>query len=255
MKYFLSSLLVLAAIQCLPAQSSRFPAKPDKYAGLVHDYTHTTLSSSDEDLLEDKLQQYGDTTSTQIAIVILPDIGGDDINLYTAELAQEWGMGQGDKDNGLLILLNMNPENRGISIQNGYGLEEYMTDITTKQIIDDIIIPHFKEGDYYGGLDAGTDAIMRVLAGTYQGKPNEESKKWWLPLIIIAFIAILIFFGRRGGGSSRGRGYRSWGGGYWIGGMGSGHYGGSGGSFGGGSGGFGGFGGGSFGGGGASGSW
>ncbi len=226
----------------------RFPAKPSP-PRLVNDYT-STLSQREQRELENKLVRYNDTTSTQIAVVILQDIGGDDINLYTAELAAEWEIGQKGKDNGLLILLSL--DDRKISIQVGYGLEPILTDALSKQIIDNYITPKFRQGNFYAGLDSGTDQIIKVLAGEFKGSPPPKKDKKPFPWIVIAIIAaffILSFFRKGGGGN---RNYRR-GGGYWIGGFGSGYSGGGG--FGSSGGGFGGFGGGSFGGGGASGSW
>ncbi len=206
------------------------------------------LSSAEERALRSKLLAYEDTTSTQIAILTLERID-DDINLFTAELADSLGIGQGQYDNGCLILVAV--ENRQMAIQNGYGLEAYLTDYTTKDIIDGIITPRFKEGNYYEGLNAGTTAIFQVLNGTFEGSGTQRPRKP-ASILVILFIAFIIMASRfgRGGGPGRRGGYRG-GGGYWIGGMG-GFGGGS--SFGGG-GGFGGFGGGGFGGGGASGSW
>lgn len=247
----MKKLLFLLAIFCsalLFAQNKCIPATPKT---LVNDYTKT-LSDAEVNALERKLVAYNDTTSTQITIAILPDACGDDINLLAVEIAHQWGVGQRKEDNGCIILLSMESGNRKISIQNGYGLEEYLTDAMSKRIIEQVIIPEFKNNNYYGGLDQGTTAIMQLLAGKFEGHGPTKNKKAPFGAIIFIMIIVLYFvFGRnRGGGGGRG-GYR---GGYWIGGFGTGGFSGGGSSFGGG-GGFGGFGGGGFGGGGASGSW
>ncbi len=192
--------------------------------------------------------RYTDTTSTEIAVVTVSSLNGEEINLYAAELGQQWGVGRKGKDNGLVLLVA--PNERQVAIQNGYGLEEYLTDANSRLIIENYIIPEFKKGDYYAGIEAGTEQVFALLSGNFEGKPNRRSgKRKFPPLLIFIIIAIIfaVFRNRRGGGRG---GYRG-GGGVWIGGMGGG-FGGGGGSFGGG---FGGFGGGSFGGGGASGSW
>jgi uncharacterized protein len=219
------------------------------------------LSRGEVRYLENKLLDYADTTSTQIAIVVIESTGGDEINLFTAELAEQWKIGQAGKDNGCLILLAAS--DREISIQNGYGLEPYLTDAVSRMIIENEIIPAFKAGDYAAGLDRGTTAIMKVLAGTYEGKGGRSAKsgKRKLPMGLIIIIILAISYFRNGGGGGGGRRYRSGMGPFWWGfgsgyTMGGGHRGGGfGGSGGFGGGGFGGFGGGSFGGGGASGSW
>jgi uncharacterized protein len=251
MKYIATLLIALFAHSAF-AQKNCMPAKPDR---LVNDYTNT-LNASEVEALEQKLRAYNDTTSTQIAIAILPSICGDDIAFFGTNLAQKWGIGQSKEDNGCLILLSMEEGNREMSIELGYGLESIITDGMTKRIIEQIILPEFKQDQYYRGLDQGTDALFQALAGQFEGSPNEPAQRFpWFPLIILAII-LFVVIGR--GGGKGGRGLRSGGGGYWIGGFGGGHLGGGGGfgGFGGGGGGgFGGFGGGGFGGGGASGSW
>ena len=210
--------------------------------------------------LENLLLDYADTTSTQIAIVTVATTGGDNINLITAEIAANWKIGQQGKNNGCIILVAS--DDREISIQNGYGLEPYLTDFTSKQIIENDILPQFKAGSYFKGLVAGSNAIFEVLNGTYEGKGGRSSgnrsrkKNFGKLLVLIIFIIIYLSRNSRDGGG--GGGYRTgpfwWGmgSGYTMGSMGrSGGY--NSGGFGGG--GFGGFGGGGFGGGGASGSW
>ena len=236
------------------------PKKPAKQTS-VYDGANF-LSRSEAQLLESKLIRYADTTSTQIVIATIPSLQGEYIGTYAAEWGQQWGIGQSKEDNGLLILIAK--EDRKIFISTGYGLEEKLTDFTTKTIIDEIITPRFKNGQFYEGLDKGTDAVFNVLNGTFRGSPRRRMQNDGPPfsmiLIIIIFIIIVISISKnnRGGGRSGGR--RSLGGSLLdviiLSNMGRGGFGGSsgGGSFGGG--GFGGgFGGGGFGGGGAGGSW
>ena len=212
---------------------------------LVSDYSDI-LSPKEEAYLEKLLLDYADTTSTQIAIVTVETTGGDNINLITAEIAANWKIGQQGKDNGCLILVASG--DREISIQNGYGLEPYLTDFISKQIIENDIIPQFKAGNYFKGLLAGSNAIFDVLNGTYDGNGgrgrNSKSLKddWPFILLIIILIIILNRMQRSGGTPfvRTGPGYT---------------YGHLGRSTGYGGGGFGGFGGGGFGGGGASGGW
>jgi len=239
------------------------PPKPSKETS-VYD-SADMLSPSEEQMLEQKLIGYADTTSTQIVIATIESLNGEYIGLYAPKWAQEWGIGQAKEDNGLLILLSK--ADRKIWITTGYGLEEYLTDFTSKDIIENIILPEFKKGDFYGGLDQGTTAIFQVLAGSFQGSPVKESKSTGLPINLIImgffFIIFLISLAKKNRNNKGGPGSR--------GGMGStlldaiilsslgrGGFGGGssgGGSFGGGGGFGGGFGGGGFGGGGAGGSW
>jgi uncharacterized protein len=251
MKYALTLLIALFAATAF-AQNECMPKKPNQ---LVNDFTNT-LSASEVQALEQKLLAYNDSTSTQIAIAILPSICGEDISFFGTNLAHKWGIGQSKEDNGCLILLSMEQGNREMSIELGYGLEAIVTDGMTKRIIEQIILPEFKQDRYYEGLNSGTDALFKALAGQFEGSPNQPKERFpWVPLVILLFVLFWVM--ARGGGKG-GRGLRSGGGGYWIGGFGAGSLGRGGfGGFGGGSGGggFGGFGGGGFGGGGASGSW
>jgi uncharacterized protein len=236
--------------------SQNFPAKPNR---LVNDYTNT-LSASEIASLESKLVQFDDSTSNQIAVVVMKSVGDYDINEYTYKLGRAWGVGGKEKSNGVVLLIALG--DRKLSIQTGYGLEGALPDIYTKRIIEDDIKPFFKEGKYYEGINAGIDSIIKLTKGEYKNdKPRNKrgpggAGSGLIILIIIIIIIILIKRGGRGGGGQviGGRGVSDaifWG---ML--FGSGRSSGGGG-FGGGSsgGGFGGFGGGSFGGGGSSGSW
>ena len=243
--------------------SQQLPPKP---ATLVTDYTNT-LAPGDVQLLENKLVAFDDSTSTQIAVVIIKSVGEYDINDYAQKLGRAWGIGQQGKNNGIVVLVAL--DDHKVSIQTGYGVEGAVTDENTNEIITNDIRPNFKQGDYYGGLNAGIDDLMKLMKGEYKstGKhaSNGDSGGSYGILIFIVIIIIIIIFRSRGGGGGQiigGRGGASpfW---WFLGGAmlgrGSGGWGGfsdGGGGFGGGdSGGFGGFGGGDFGGGGSSGSW
>lgn len=236
-----------------------FPAKPNT---LVNDYTNT-LSAQQINQLEQKLVAFDDSTSNQVAVVILKSIGDYDINEYALELGRKWGIGGKEKNNGVILLIALG--DRKMSIQTGYGLEGALPDIYTKRIIENDIKPFFKEGDYYSGIEAGTNSIISLVKGEYKNdKPKTKRSKGnagFAVIIIIIIIAILIRRGGGGGGNQviGGRGVAD--ALFWsmlLSGGGRNSGGGFGGGFGGGSsggGGFGGFGGGSFGGGGSSGSW
>lgn len=174
---------------------------------LVSDFADV-LSDREEAYLENLLLDYADTTSTQIAIVTVGTTGGDNINLVTAEIAANWKIGQAGRDNGCLILLAS--EDREISIQNGYGLEPYLTDFTSKQIIENDILPFFKQGSYFKGLVSGSSAIFDVLNGTYEGKGGRSSgsrsgkKNFGKLLLLIIFLIIYLSRNSRGGGGGGG---------------------------------------------------
>lgn len=235
-----------------------FPAKPNK---LVNDYTGT-LSVDQLQHLEQKLVTFDDSTSIQVAIAILKSVGEYDINEYALELGRKWGVGTKGKDNGVMIVVALG--DRKIAIQTGYGVEGVLPDMYTRRIIDNDIKPNFKAGDYYKGLDAGTDAIISATKGEYKNdKPKAAKSSGGSGILIVIIIVVVVIIMLRRGGGGGGNGQVIGGRGvadalFWSmllgGGRGSGGSGwGGGGSSGGG--GFGGFGGGSFGGGGSSGSW
>lgn len=241
--------------------AQNYPQRPNP-PKLVNDFPGM-LSVDQQQALETKLKVYDDSTSTEIAIVIITTLDGLDAGQYAIELFEKWGIGEKGKNNGALVFVAK--EDRKVFIVTGRGIEQYLPDAICKRIVEQVIKPHFKAGDYYGGLNAATDAMILQLAGGefVNDNPRNGARNgipmWAIILIIIVVVFVLpaIFRGgggRGGGGTTYGR--RGWGSGPFIGGgFGGGGWGGGGGGFGGGGGGFGGFGGGSTGGGGAGGSW
>ncbi|NJK85390.1 MAG: TPM domain-containing protein [Bacteroidales bacterium] len=241
--------------------SNQFP-KPVDPPRMVNDFENF-LNEDDLMQLEQKLVQFNNETSTQIALVILNDLQGYDINQFATELAHEWGIGQEGKDNGIVILLS--PENRKISIQIGYGLEGVVPDAIAKRIIENEVLPEFRNGNYIAGLNNGINTLISLTRGEFTAEEyDKKTGGGALAGIIIVFFIIIVLgsiFGKvrsarhysvghdipfwlalmMMSGSNRGSSGK-------FGSFSSGR-----GSFGGGS--FGGFGGGGFGGGGASGSW
>lgn len=262
----LLSVTLLSALLFLPlsvyAQTLLPRTEPPR---LVNDFTGV-LSSAEVQSLENKLVAFNDSTSNQIAVVIVNDLQGYDKSEYAYKVAKDWGVGQSDFNNGILMLVKTktNASPGQIFIATGYGLEGAIPDIACAEIIDREILPRFREGDYYGGLDAGTDVLMSLASGeynydTYAGGGSSGSFPGTIFIIFIIIVIIIasasnsnnkhikksgtsnlplwLLMSMMGGGKSHGG---SWGG--FSGG-------------GGGGGGFGGFGGGGFGGGGAGGSW
>ncbi|KIQ22891.1 methanol dehydrogenase [Flavobacterium sp. MEB061] len=242
------------------------PEKPS-FQTSVYDYANI-LSASEKTQLEEKLVRYSDSTTTQIVVITIESLKGEDVSQLATKWGQTWGIG-GTKqdDNGVIILLAKNEKK--IAINPGYGVEDRLTAGIGGTIIRNIIIPEFKAGSFYNGLDKGTDAIIDVFKGKFKGERKQASKGNnfpILPFIVIVVIVLILMFRNKGGGGNSGNNNgggpslmdvillsslgRSSGG---FGGFGGGS---SGGGFGGGGGGFGGgFGGGGFSGGGSSGSW
>lgn len=263
-----SFILIASFLSRIAAQD--FPEKPFP-PRLVNDFAGM-LSTQEVYALEEKLVAYEDSTSTQIAIVTVSDLKGYDKADYAQKLAETWGIGQKGLDNGIIILIK--PKTAGsdgqVQIAQGYGLEGVIPDIICGQIVDYEILPEFRNGNYFKGLDKATSTLMSLASGEYPADQYGKSKGSDLgniaPIILFIIFFIIVMFMRSNGGSNQkhiGRkGLPLWvllsmmnsGGnkhnGTWGGFSGGGGFGG-----GGGGGGFGGFGGGSFGGGGAGGSW
>ena len=249
------TLILLFCLVATLVQAQDFPEKPNP-PRLVNDFAGA-LNGTEINALEQKLKTYNDTTSSQITIVIVKTTQPRPASDYAFELGRRWGVGQKDKDNGLVLLWAT--DDRKLYIATGYGLEGAIPDAIAKRIISDVIIPEFKQKMYYRGLNRGIDMIIKYATGEYKAEPASEkgfpSGGFILTLIII--IIVFYIFSKMGGGGGGRRGNRSMGGGFfpyttytgW--GSSSGNWGGGGGS----GGGFGGFGGGGFGGGGAGGDY
>lgn len=253
----------LFAFQTLFSQGYTIPEKPS-FQTSVYDYVNL-LTKEQKANLESKLVRYSDTTSTQIVVAIIASTEGENINYLAANWGEKWGIGDAAKDNGILILLAK--DDRKITIQSGKGVEEFLTDFQSKRIIDQVITPEFKKGDFYSGLDLGSDYIFRTLQGEFKGTRKKGEEKFPIGVIFFIVIVIIVIMMSSKGNNNGGKNYRTQSpletildtiiltnAGRRSGGFGGGFGGGS--SGGGGFGGFGGgFGGGSFGGGGASGGW
>lgn len=271
-KCLLKTASALLALFFLSGQVSAqdIPEKPYP-PRLVNDFAGI-LDPYDVQSLENKLVAFDDSTSTQIAIVTVPDLKGYAISDYAFHLAEKWGIGRQGQDNGVLILIKpkTSETSRGeVFIAPGYGLEGAIPDLACEQIIEYEILPAFRQGDYFSGLDRSTNVLMSLASGEFPAdqymKQGGDNLGEIAPFIIFIIIVLIIMFFRSSGGSNQkhisknglplwlylmmmnsGTNRHS---GSWGGFSGGGGFGGRGG------GGFGGFGGGSFGGGGAGGSW
>lgn len=234
------------------AQRYDFPPRPSQP---VLDQAEM-LSGPERQRLVQKLTAYEDTTSTAIVVVTVPRLNGAPISDYAISLGREWGVGQEDKDNGVVVLVS--EEDREMFIATGYGVEGALPDAIANRIVDQVMTPAFRQGQFYAGLDRGTDAIIQATQGEFTADEAGSSSSEEGPSTALLFILLILAyfvtssFWRRGRGQGARKSRRRhgdmpvviWGGGGSRGG----------GGFSGG-GGFGGFGGGSFGGGGAGGSW
>jgi uncharacterized protein len=258
MKNIITILIVLLGFTTVSL--AQIPVRPTPQR-LVNDFAHV-LSKDQVNQIENSLTDFARKTSTQFVIVTVPDLQGYDKADFAYQIGEKWGVGQKENDNGLVILLKPKTnDSRGeIFIATGYGLEGVLPDaILNGAVVDNEMIPRFKQNDYFGGLAAGLNVMMDIAGGEYTAENYKEKVSsgggGGIPFLIILFVIIFSVFGR-----SRSRRMYSPGRSlpFWLAmGMmsGAGRSSGSFGNFSSGSGGFGGFGGGSFGGGGAGGSW
>ncbi len=245
--------LIFFLVISLTAQAQL--AVPEHGGVWVHDEAGV-LSASAKYEIEAMLKAERDSTSNQIAILIVPSLEGESLEEFSLRVAEKWQIGNKKKDNGVLWLIAI--KDKKIRIETGYGLEGVLTDALSSRINRNEVAPYFRQGDYDGGVTTGVTAIIQAIKGEYvndepivqTGRRSKKSSPLFTILIILAII-IISSRKRKGGGGG--------GGGYWTaaaaGGLLGRGFGGSSGSWGGGGGGgdFGG--GGGFGGGGSSDSW
>jgi uncharacterized protein len=246
---------LLAAGAAGGAADDRLPPPPTSYfndfAGLV--------SPVQAARLESKLREFEKQTSNQVLVAVYPKLPSASLEDFTIRTAESWRAGRKELDNGVVFFVFTG--DRKMRIETGYGLEGALPDAIAKRILDEQVVPRFREGDWAGGLEAGIDGIIAATKGEYQAPPQKPRGLSPLAIVVIVLFVLLFLWlasqGSRddpfGGRTYDRRGWRRGNASVIPGGGG----GGGGGSWGGGFGGGGGFsgGGGSFGGGGASSSW
>lgn len=254
--------LVLAlCLMVLPATISAqiFPATP---SGHVNDLAGF-MSTAQQNALEQKLRAYRDSTSNVIAILTLNSLQGESVEYIAEQAFNTWRMWEGERQNGILILASR--QDRALRIEVGYGLEGAVPDILAGRVVNEVLIPGFRQEQFYDAFNRSSDILMQLAAGEYDAIPKRndlpvDGAENALIFFLILFLVLVVLLSRGRGGpggghhirrghvvvlGSPGFGRRGYGGGF------------SGGGFGGG-GSFGGFGGGGgfgSGGGGASGRW
>ena len=249
--------------------AQKIPARPVP-PRLVNDFANI-LTDKQERVLEHKLVAYSDSTSTQICVVTVTSLDGMESNDFAYQIGEKWGVGT-KNNNGVVILVKPKTADElgDVSIQVGYGMEPYVTDAVNYGIRTKEMIPAFKEGNYYKGIDNAVNAIIGLASGAYKsdrytGKDGDEALGVLVIFLALIFMFVVITASRHGGKGGKSSGGSN---GFWRGllwgillsgngrSRGGSSWGGSGGSWGGSSGGsFGGFGGGHFGGGGGSSKW
>jgi len=160
-------------------------------------------------------------TSAEIGVVTVKDLGGQPVESYAVDLFKEWGIGKKGKDNGVLIIAAIN--DRRVRIEVGYGLEGILPDGKTGAILDQYVLPYFRDGDYGKGIEFCTRAVAMVIAGdagvqlTGAPLPERRQQTGWLQqlvtsILVIVILAVIARFnarrrGRKGGGGYYGGGF------------------------------------------------
>ena len=184
----LSSVLWLLVLIATTANAQR--AVPELWGLHVHDDAHV-LSPSALDQLERQLKAYEDSTSNQLAILIIPSLDGDLLEQYSLRVAESWRLGQADKDNGALLLVVVN--DRKMRIETGQGLEGVLTDAVCSRIIRNEVAPPFRQGNYDEGITAGINAMIKAIGGEYTADDDDGDGNADLTWKEKIFIGLFIF--------------------------------------------------------------
>ena len=174
-------------------------------ADAVHDFAGL-FTPSQRNELNDRLIAFSDTTSNRIVVVTVLDLGGMDASEFSFALGEKWGIGDSKFNNGVVILVKPKTEDSygEVFIAVGYGLEGALPDATASMIVNREMVPHFQQGDIYGGVKAAVDIILPIIAGEYSAQEYEESGEGGLGaavIVIVVFCLVLYFLSKRGKGS------------------------------------------------------
>jgi uncharacterized protein len=196
--FFLVSLAVHAEVAVPPLKAR------------VTDLTGT-LTASQRDTLESELRAFEASKGSQVAVLIVPTTKPEAIEQYSIRVAETWKLGRKGIDDGVLLLVAK--DDRELRIEAGYGLEGVIPDAVAKRVVSEIIIPYFRQGDFYGGIHAGVARLIRLIDGEPLPPPQARDNSWsgifdYAPFIIIAaFVGggmLRALFGRLIGGSVAG---------------------------------------------------
>lgn len=190
-------LLVLAAMTGAAraaAPDPCFPPKPQEETSLVFQFTKF-LSPEEETYLNNKLTSFAKETSNRIAVVVVDTLCGYPPSDFAFMLGEQWGFGKKGVDNGVLILVKPHGRagDRHVFIAVGYGLEGAIPDLTAKRIVDEEVLPRFRDGNFYGGLDKATDVLMALAKGEINAESyGKEETPWLAILLIFGFIGFVL---------------------------------------------------------------
>lgn len=210
MRRFFLWFALAAAVSSAPLAAQTYPPQPE---GPVLDQAGI-ITDAQEQALDQRLREYNARTGRSIVVATVEDIGGEPIDVYTRNLAEEWGIGGAETEEGVLFLVA--PNDRELWITTARGVQGTLTDISTGRIIRNTVVPAFKQGDYPGGILAGVDQIIErldmdpvqaeAIAEAEAAAERARSSEGGFPvgaLIWIAFIGFFFILPMLGGGRRR----------------------------------------------------
>ena len=153
------------------------------------------LSSEQRATLERELAAFERRKGSQIAVLLVPTTEPETIEEYGIRVAESWKLGRKGVDDGVLLLVAL--KDRALRIEVGYGLEGVIPDAIAKRVVAEVIVPFFKQGDYYGGVRAGVERIMRLVDGEPLPEPAARDTDWsrFEQVLPFAFIAVFVVGG------------------------------------------------------------
>src|SRR5580692_10522835 len=206
----LLSLLLTSSLlfATLAIRAQDVPPKPNPPTR-VNDFAHV-MTADQIDALEQKLVAFNDSTTSDIVVVTVPDIGDASIDDYALKILRTWGVGDKKNNNGIVVLADI--KDHKVYIAVGYGLEGAIPDVTAKAIVDNEIVPNFKgdeRDNYYRGFDQATDALIKAAAGEYKAPEGYNQRHGHgsgngIGIFVIFIIVLVLIFRRRGGGGGGG---------------------------------------------------
>jgi len=182
--------LIYACVLSLSVYGQK--AVPELWNMRIHDDAHV-LKQATIDQLESRLAHYEDSTSNQIAILIISSLEGESLEEYSIKVAEKWALGQKEKDNGVLLLIAV--DDHKMRIEVGKGLEGVLTDAISSRIIRNEMAPAFRRGDFDGGVIAAVDGITRAIGGEYTAEDSNEIEDLTLTQRILIGLGLYIFLG------------------------------------------------------------
>jgi len=200
MRGFFGRLLILcgaAVLAVAPAVAQQLQPVP-ALERRVTDLTGT-LTAAQQQQLEARLAAFEEQKGSQIAVLLVPTTEPETIEQYAIRVAEQWKLGRKGVDDGALLLVAIG--DRNLRLEVGYGLEGVLPDVIAKRIVSDVITPYFRQGDYYGGLNAGVERIIGVV----EGEPLPEPDRDWRGDVALgeAMLPLLLIFAVIGGGLFR----------------------------------------------------